>query len=236
MRRRGWRRGLVGRECLLETYVEHRTFAEIFIHDIQAIEKMIASWGLPWTYRFVGLATLILGVVRHLKRSGGLSPLTFCPTLSFQPAAYVLRPGYSRPSRSTTTDASRDSETTAVTEVPEKSIFRSSKYTRILVAWLVASYPFLIPPYVSPGGHTDIRNRAEVCLLASSLVHIPIRYVPHRIERSGSLRELYLTASSIGLSSSQGALYSALFNIASAIGRLAYGFLADYAIGVCVHS
>lgn len=49
----------------------------------------------------------------------------------------------------TTTDASRDSETTAVTEVPEKSMFRSSKYTRILVAWLVASYPFLIPPYVS---------------------------------------------------------------------------------------
>lgn len=30
------------------------------------MEKMIASWGLPWTYRFVGLAVLIIGVVGHL--------------------------------------------------------------------------------------------------------------------------------------------------------------------------
>jgi hypothetical protein len=36
-----------------------------------------------------------------------------------------------------------------MTETPEKSIFRSTKYTRILAAWLIASYPFLIPPYVS---------------------------------------------------------------------------------------
>lgn len=38
-----------------------------------------------------------------------------------------------------------------VAEGTEKSMFRSTKYTRILVAWLVASYPFLIPPYVSLG-------------------------------------------------------------------------------------
>jgi hypothetical protein len=37
---------------------------------------------------------------------------------------------------------------------------------------------------------------------------------------------------SVGLSSSQGALYSALFNIASGIGRIAFGVLADFALGV----
>jgi hypothetical protein len=48
----------------------------------------------------------------------------------------------------------------------------------------------------------------------------------------GLTRLTSMIASSIGLSTSQGALYSALFNIASGIGRLAYGFLADYAVGV----
>lgn len=38
---------------------------------------MIASWGLPWTYRFVGLATLILGVVRNLNRCSEVAALTF---------------------------------------------------------------------------------------------------------------------------------------------------------------
>ncbi|GHJ86260.1 hypothetical protein NliqN6_2662 [Naganishia liquefaciens] len=133
-----------------------------------AIEKMIEAWGLPWTYRFVGLMTLILCV----------------------PAAWTLRPGYTRPARATPTEVARDPETTAQAETPEKSIFRSTKYTRVLAAWLIASYPFLIPPYF-----------------------------------------ISQYASSIGLSASQGALYSALFNIASAVGRLAFGFLADYAVG-----
>lgn len=68
--------------------------------------------------------------------------------LILQPAAWTLRPGYTRPAPSTTSEATRDPETTAQAEAPEKSIFRSTKYTRILAAWLIASYPFLIPPYV----------------------------------------------------------------------------------------
>jgi hypothetical protein len=43
----------------------------------------------------------------------------------------------------------------------------------------------------------------------------------------------HCAASSIGLSSAQGALYAALFNVASAVGRLAFGLLADFATGVC---
>jgi hypothetical protein len=39
-------------------------------------------------------------------------------------------------------------------------------------------------------------------------------------------------AQSVGLSASQGALYSALFNVASAFGRLAFGYLGDVALGV----
>ncbi|KAJ9107351.1 hypothetical protein QFC21_000801 [Naganishia friedmannii] len=133
-----------------------------------AIEKMIASWGLPWSFRFVGLSVLVLGV----------------------PAALTLRPGYTRPSAPATVSHSQDPESTPVSEAPEKSIFRSSKYTRILFAWLIASYPFLIPPYF-----------------------------------------ISQYASSVGLSSAQGALYAALFNVASAIGRLAFGLLADFATG-----
>jgi hypothetical protein len=41
-----------------------------------------------------------------------------------------------------------------------------------------------------------------------------------------------MSAQSVGLSPSQGALYSALFNITSGIGRIAFGFLADALLGV----
>lgn len=37
---------------------------------------MIASWGLPWTYRFVGLATLVLGVVSRGDADGIVRILT----------------------------------------------------------------------------------------------------------------------------------------------------------------
>lgn len=43
---------------------------------------------------------------------------------------------------------------------------------------------------------------------------------------------LLILAQSVGLSASQGALYSALFNITSGIGRIAFGFLADAFLGV----
>lgn len=43
---------------------------------------------------------------------------------------------------------------------------------------------------------------------------------------------MHPTALSIGLSASQGALYSALFNVASGFGRIAFGYLADSAVGV----
>ncbi|KAJ9123358.1 hypothetical protein QFC22_001557 [Naganishia vaughanmartiniae] len=146
-----------------------------------AIEKMIASWGLPWTFRFVGLCVLILGV----------------------PAALTLRPGYTRPSSTSATTNPRDTESTIVSEAPEKSIFRSSKYIRISLAWLIASYPFLIPPYVSTE-RSDKRYGAVLIMSVES---------PDSSSRN------------------MGALYAALFNVASAIGRLAFGLLADVAIG-----
>lgn len=40
------------------------------------------------------------------------------------------------------------------------------------------------------------------------------------------------TARSIGQTAAQGALYSALFNIASGIGRIAFGVVADFMTGV----
>jgi len=39
-------------------------------------------------------------------------------------------------------------------------------------------------------------------------------------------------AQSVGSTSAQGAIYSAVFNVASAIGRVTFGFLADAATGV----
>jgi hypothetical protein len=46
------------------------------------------------------------------------------------------------------------------------------------------------------------------------------------------ISQLMISAQSVGLSASQGALYSALFNITSGIGRIAFGFLADAFLGV----
>jgi hypothetical protein len=111
---------------------------------------MIASWGLPWSLRFVGLSVLILGVVSSCFSTRILHSTDSSP-LAEKPAALTLRPGYTRPSSAANPSNSRDPESTLISEAPEKSIFRSSKYTRILFAWLIASYPFLIPPYVSAG-------------------------------------------------------------------------------------
>lgn len=156
--------------------------------------------------------------------------------LILQPAAWTLRPGYTRPARSTTIEATRDPETTAQAEAPEKSIFRSTKYTRILAAWLIASYPFLIPPYVCKlvlRLDRSVYTELFLCIHSSSRNMVGFHHAKNSLMSSSPVH-LFVpsVASSIGLSSSQGALYSALFNIASALGRLAFGFLADYAVGV----
>ena len=44
-------------------------------------------------------------------------------------------------------------------------------------------------------------------------------------------RALTRLAQSIGLSASQGALYSALFNVLSGVGRIVFGVLADALLG-----
>lgn len=64
-------------------------------------------------------------------------------------------------------------------------------------------------------------------------VHSSIWYVALISKREREICLLRpLAAQSIGLSASQGALYSALFNVASAFGRLAFGYLGDVALGV----
>ncbi|KAH8085933.1 major facilitator superfamily domain-containing protein [Filobasidium floriforme] len=98
------------------------------------------------------------------------------------PAAYTLR------SRALATRSG--TETPLADERVERSIFRSSRYIRVLFASFVASYPFFIPPFF-----------------------------------------ISQYARSIGQTAAQGALYSALFNIASGIGRIAFGVVADFMTG-----
>jgi hypothetical protein len=66
---------------------------------------------------------------------------------------------------------------------------------------------------------------------ANDTVHITIQYDVSDFMTSAQLTHL---AQSVGLSAAQGALYSALFNLASAVGRVGFGLLADTITGVSV--
>lgn len=65
--------------------------------------------------------------------------------------------------RSRTLATRPGTERSLADERVERSIFRSSRYIRVLFASFVASYPFFIPPFVS-------RDRVDVTAFARSLI------------------------------------------------------------------
>jgi hypothetical protein len=70
--------------------------------------------------------------------STALSTLVLC-----LPAAYTLRPGVQpRPTQPLSG--------TDITPTPEKSIFKSSMYLRVVLTCVIVSWPFFIPPFYLP--------------------------------------------------------------------------------------
>lgn len=67
-----------------------------------------------------------------------------------QASAIALKPGVS---------LDRPASTANSTARPEKGLIRSSRFIRVLVSCFIASYPFLIPPYVS--ARVTARARAD---------------------------------------------------------------------------
>lgn len=80
---------------------------------------------------------------------------------------------------------------------------------------------------ILPFLHTSICESMNLIrvLLTGSTFHNMVRSYRRQ-------KHTLISAQSVGLSASQGALYSALFNITSGIGRIAFGFLADAFLGV----
>ena len=121
--RRDWRSDLVYSACCAKRY---RSLIN------KAIERLIAKWGLAWVYRFLGLSIIVVGGVSH--------PTIFV-CADKKASAMTLKPGVSlgRPSEGSMAHSTSR----------EKGLIKSSRFIRILFACFIASYPFLIPPYVS---------------------------------------------------------------------------------------
>jgi hypothetical protein len=81
--------------------------------------------------------------------------------MSTQPAASLLKPGYSPPRP-------------VIAESIEKGILKSSRFLRLLAACFIASFPFLIPPFVSCS--STLQSELIGCSSSLNMVSLCERY------------------------------------------------------------